>query len=131
MITGDKKLRAQLAALPVKSQHRIAQAIKRSTEEGARVARALAGPYARTGETQGDIFTKYDPDGMRGSVEAAGSTRDEQVRAGAIEFGRKSGVRGTTAPQPYIRPAQEYVGRKFGRSIRNAVRRAIKDAVSG
>lgn len=128
-ITGDKKLRAQLSKLPVKSQHRIAQAVRRSTEEGARVARALA--PVREGYTKGDIFTIYDPDGMRGSVEAAGPTKDEQIRAGAIEFGRKKGERGTTAPQPYIRPAQEFVGRKFGRSIKRAVNRALKDATSG
>lgn len=128
-ITGDKKLRAQLAALPVKAQHRIAQTVKRSTEEGARVARALA--PIREGYTKGDIFTKYDPDGMRGSVEAAGPTKEEQIRASAIEYGRKNGERGTTAPQPYIRPAQAFVGRKFGRAIRNALRRALKDATSG
>lgn len=128
-ITGDKKLRAQLAALPVKSQHRIAQAIKRSTEEGARVARALA--PVREGYTKGDIFTLYDTDGMRGSVEAAGPTKDEQIRARSIEHGRKKGERGTTAPQPYIQPAQAFIGRKFGRAIRNAVRRALKDATSG
>lgn len=128
-ITGDKKLRAQLAALPVKSQHRIAQAIRRSTEEGARVARALA--PIREGYTKGDIFTQYEPDGMRASVEAAGPTKDEQIRAGAIEFGRRNGIRGQTAPQPYIRPAQEFLGKKFGRTIRNAVNRALKDATSG
>ncbi len=128
-ITGDKKLRAQLAALPVKSQHRIAQAVRRNTEEGARVARALA--PVREGYTKGDIFTIYDPDGMRGSVEAAGPTKDEQIKAGAIEFGRNRGERGTTEPQPYIRPAQEFVGRKFGRSIKRAVNRALKDATSG
>lgn len=128
-ITGDKKLRAQLAALPVKAQHRVAQAIKRNTEEGARVARALA--PVREGYTKGDIFTQYEPDGMRASVEAAGPTRDEQIRARSIEHGRKNGERGQTAPQPYIQPAQAFVGRKFGRSIKNAVRRALKDATSG
>lgn len=128
-ITGDKKLRKQLASLPVKSQHRIAQAVRRNTEMGARVARALA--PIREGYTKGDIFTLYEPDGMKGSVEAAGPTRDEQIRARSIEHGRKRGLRGTTAPQPYIQPAQEYLGKRFGRSIKRAVNRAIKDAVNG
>jgi len=129
VITGDKKLIRKLSDLPVKVQHRVAQAVKRNTEEGARVARALA--PIREGYTKGDIFTQYEPDGMKGSVEAARPFKDEQIRAGAIEFGRKRGLRGTTAPQPYIRPAQEFLGKKFGRSIRRAVKKAAKESMNG
>lgn len=129
MITGDKKLISKLSDLPVRVQHRVAQAVRRSTEEGARVARALA--PVREGYTKGDIFTQYDVDGMRGSVEAAAPDKWSQVRAGAIEFGRKNGLRGTTSPQPYIRPAQEFLGKKFGRTIRRAVKMAAREAMRG
>lgn len=128
-VTGDKKLIKKLSDLPVKVQHRVAQAVKRNTEKGARVARALA--PIREGYTKGDIFTQYEPDGMKGSVEAARPYKDEQIRAKAIEFGRKNGLRGTTAPQPYIRPAQEFLGKSFGRSIRLAIKKAAKEAMNG
>ena len=129
MLTGDKALIRKLSQLQPKTRAMLQRTIQRNTEEGARVARALA--PAKTGETKADIFTQYSLDGMKGSVEAAQPTKEAQIRAKAIEFGRKSGIRGTTAPQPYIRPTQEFLGKKFGRSIRRAVKKAAREAMNG
>jgi hypothetical protein len=128
-LTGDRKLIMKLSQLPAIQRDYLRKTIQRNTEEGARVARALA-PLG-TGETKADIFTQYALDGMRASVEAAQPTKEAQIRAKAIEFGRKNGLRGTTAPQPYIRPTQEYLGKRFGRSIRRAIKKAAKEAMSG
>lgn len=128
-LENDQRLIAKLMKLPVKEQARIARAIRTNTEKTAKIARALA--PVREGYTKGDIHTKYEPSGMRASVEAARPTKDEQIRAGAIEFGRKKGIRGTTHPQPYIRPAQGYMGRRFARSIRRALKKAVSESMRG
>lgn len=85
----------------------------------------------KTGELKSWIFTKYDDDGMVGSVEAAPPSRDEQIKAKAVEFGRKKGNRGTTAAQPYIRTAQKLQVPKFNKSVKSAIRRGLKEATNG
>ena len=83
--TGGKRLARKLSQLPEASRNNLRKTIQRNTEEGARVARALA--PMREGETKADIHTLYDLDGMKGSVEAAQPDRESQIRAKAIEFG--------------------------------------------
>ena len=127
-ITGDRKLTRQLTAMKERSRDKLRGAVKRNAEEGERVARALA--PVRDGRTKRDIFIVYALDGLSAGVEAAQPTRDAQKRALAIEFGRKKGARGTTAAQPYIRPAQTYLKKRFRRSIGTAIRNAAKEVVS-
>ena len=82
---------------------------------------------------KGWIYTKYERGDheFSGSVEAAPSGRDEQIKAKAVEFGRAKGNRGTTEAQPYIRLAQKLQGPKFKKSMKSAIKRGIKEAVNG
>ena len=128
-ITGHVKLMAQLRKMPVKAQHRVAGTIRRQTEKTAAIARAFAPEFE--GYTKGDIYTRFSFDGLTGWVEATDDSRESQIRAMAIEFGRKKGIRGTTYPQPYIRPAVKFMGPKFRKAIRAAIKRAMKDSVNG
>lgn len=128
-ITGAKKLKRKLTDLPAEVQAEIGKTIKRNTEKGARMARTLV--PVDSGELKGWIHTKYSADGMQGSVEAAPPEREAQIKARAVEFGRKKGDRGETAPAPYMRIMQRHLGKTFRNSIKRAVKKAAKAAFSG
>jgi len=130
-VTGAKKLAKQFDRMPEAVEKQMVKSIRRNTEAAARMARSLV-PVA-SGELKGWIHTKYEkrPDEYIGSVEAAPPTQEAQVKARAIEFGRKKGDRGTTAAQPYIRLAQRQQGPKFKKSMKAAIRRGIKEATNG
>jgi len=129
-IMGDRRLRRQLQELPAEVRAEVEKTIRRNTEAGARLARQLV--PVESGQLKGWIHTKYDTqDGFRGSVEAAPDTAEAQKKARAVEFGRQKGNRGTTNPAPYMRIMQAHLGKRFRNTIRNAIKRAAKKAVSG
>ena len=126
-VYGADLLAKQLRKMPKTIEAQVAKAIKRNTEQAARTARSLV--PVKSGELKAWIFTKYDDNGLTGSVEAAPPTKDAQTKAGAVEFGREKGNRGKTAAQPYIRLAQKMQRKKFQTGIKSAVRRGMKDAI--
>jgi hypothetical protein len=126
-ILGAEKLAKQLRQVPDSARVHVVKAIRRNTEKGAKVARTLV-PVA-SGELKAMIFTQYDQDGMRGSVEAAPRDGVSQKLARAVEFGRKKGKRGKTAANPYMRYTQSFLVKKFKGSIRSAIRKAAKEAM--
>ena len=129
-VEGAKKLQRQLKELPEDVREEVAKVIRRNTESGARMARQLV-PVA-SGQLKGWIYTKYDTqDGLRGSVEAAPPTKEAQIKARAVEFGRTKGDRGVTSPAPYMRIMQSHLGKRFKNSIRNAIRKAARKATNG
>lgn len=128
-IDGAKKLQSQLRNAPEAVRNNLQKAIRLNTEQAASMARRLV-PVA-SGELKGWIHTKYESDGLTGSVEAAPPTKEAQTKANAVEFGRKKGDRGTTAAQPYIRLAQKTQVPKFQRSVKSAIRRGLKEATNG
>jgi hypothetical protein len=141
-LTGAKKLQKQLRDLPDDVRAEVDKAIRRNTEAGARLARQLV--PVDSGELKGWIFTKYDQqDGLRGSVEAAPPTKEAQIKARAVEFGRKfartsEGTKtkniaatGQTNEQPYMRIMQKHLGKRFRNSIRAAIRKAVRSSMNG
>lgn len=128
-VVGAKELARQIKAMPKGIERNLVKSIRLNTEQAAKLARALV-PVA-SGQLRSWIYTQYDSDGLRGSVEAAPKTKEAQTKANAVEFGRTKGNRGKTAAQPYIRLAQKSQAKKFSRSIRSAVRRGMKEATSG
>jgi hypothetical protein len=129
-VTGGKKLSKQLRELPDAVRADVEKAIRRNTEAGARMARQLV-PVA-SGQLKGWIFTKYDfQDGVRGSVEAAPPTKEAQIKARAVEFGRTKGDRGETSPAPYMRIMQKHMAKRFKASIKAAVNKAARRVTNG
>ena len=130
-VTGAKKLARQFDKMPEAVEKQMIKSIRRNTEAAARLAKALV--PVDSGELKKMIFTQYEnKDGVyQGSVEAAPPTKDAQVKAKAVEFGRKKGNRGTTAAQPYMRLAQKQQGPKFKKSMKAAIKRGIKEATNG
>jgi hypothetical protein len=129
MISGNEKLIKQMKSIPATVRGSVAAAVRKATEETANVARTLA-PVG-TGNTKSMIFTKYQPDGMEASVEAAPSNKTDQPKVRSIEFGRKKGNKGTTEANPYIRRAQAYTAKKFKAAVRRAISKGLRDATNG
>jgi hypothetical protein len=129
-VSGDRRLRRQLGELPDEIRKDVEKAIRRNTEAGARLARKLV-PVDK-GQLKAWIFTKYDTEnGFRGSVEAAPPTKEAQIKARAVEFGRTKGERGTTSPAPYMRIMQKHLGKRFRNSIQAAIRKAARRVTNG
>jgi hypothetical protein len=139
-----KRLTRQLRRLPDALQENVKQAVYKSTEEAARVVKVLA-PNT-TGETKDGIHTKYEPDGMMGTVVVLdrNASRAEKDRAYSIEHGRKKAVkigkvkgkkkevwRGTTEGYRFVGRARQYMGKRWSRRIRRAVRKAAKEVTGG
>lgn len=129
MKVDAEKLVKQLASMPKAVERNLVKAIRLNTEQAAKMARRLV--PVKSGELRDWIHTIYETDGLTGSVEAAPPTKQAQTKANAVEFGREKGNRGTTNAQPYIRTAQKLQGKKFGRSIKSAVNRGMKEATNG
>lgn len=127
-VSGAAKLAKQLRDMPEAVNANLKKSVRLNTEQAASMARRLV--PVKSGELKSWIFTKYEDDGLIGSVEAAAPVKADQIKAKAVEFGRQKGNRGTTAAQPYIRLAQKTQGPKFARSIKSAVRRGMKEATN-
>mgnify|MGYP001199137523 FL=1 len=136
----SKGLEAALDKYPRRQRKLIGDAIRNSTLEGVSKARAIA--PKDTGKTARDIFAKFEksPFSFVGSIEATDPSRESQVRALSIEFGRRNtgasrqakgtGKRftGTTEPQSFIRTTYLLLGKKHGRRISRAINKAAKEA---
>jgi hypothetical protein len=137
-------LTRQLKRLPAAVQENVKQAVYKSTEEAARVAKVLA-PNT-SGETKAGIRTEYKSDGMMGTVVVIDSNapRAEKDRAYSIEHGRKKAAkigkvkgqrkevwRGTTEGYRFVGRARQYMGKRWSRRIRRAVRKAAKEVTGG
>lgn len=129
MKVDAEKLVKQLASMPKAVERNLVKSVRLNTEQAANMARRLV--PVKSGELRGWIHTLYEADGLTASVEAAPPTKEAQTKANAVEFGRQKGNRGTTAAQPYIRLAQKLQGKKFGKSIKSAVNRGMKEATNG
>lgn len=128
-VSGAAKLAKQMRDMVESVNANLKKSIRTNTEQAANIARMMV--PVKSGELRGWIHTKYESDGLTGSVEAAPPFKRPQQKANSVEFGRKKGNRGTTAAHPYIRFAQKMQNPKFKRSVRSAIRRGMKEATNG
>lgn len=130
-ITGDKKLKRQLADIPDEVHSEVRKSILRTTTEAERVANTLAPDV--THETRGNIYSEISDRGMTGRVLAIPSDapREDKDRAYAIEHGRKRGIRGTTEGYHFIHRTRQYIGKKHVQRVRAAIRRGLRRSVRG
>ncbi len=130
-VTGSKKLIRQLDQLPDSARSHIRKAIRRNTEEGARVARTLAPEL--TGQTKSQITTEYSTNGLRGEVVVIDSNapRAEKDRAYSIEHGRKKGDHGRTEGAQFVWTTRRYLAKKFRGRMKRAIKKAVKDVTNG
>lgn len=130
-VTGGKKLSRQLGRLPVHIRKHVSDAVKKSTEEGAKIARTLA--PEDSGQTKSDIRTEYKDQGMTGIVVAieTSAPKAKKDRAYSIEHGRKKGASGTTEGSHHIWRTRQYMAKRVTARMKRAVNKAAKEAFSG
>ena len=134
-----------LRDIPIKQRKYIFDAIRKSTNEGLRLAKTLA--PRDTGDLINGIHRKILIDrgsrtrgfNIMASVEAAPPDAESQIKALSIEFGRKytrtrryprrTGRKfsGFTEANPFTRRTQSIIGPKHKGRIRRAMNKAAKE----
>lgn len=127
-VTGTARLARQLRALPSVQQGHIVKALAKSAAEGERVARTLV--PVDLGHLKAGIHTKTQDGGMTVSVEAAPAEKEAQIKAKAVEFGRKKGDRGTTEANPFMRRTQAYLAKRVKGRVKRAIKQAAKEVTA-
>jgi len=142
-----QSLTKAFSQLPSKQQKYIQDAIRKSVNEGVALARSMApvgsGPRdPEVGRFKDGIHAKFEVEAHAfvGSIEAAPATRDAQVKAMSIEFGRqyKGGKKrqpkgrefrdtGRTHPVPVIRRTQSIIAPKHVGRIKRAMNKAARE----
>ena len=123
------KLIKQLETMPAAVERNLVKSVRLNTEQAANMARRIV--PVKSGELRGWIHTIYEADGLTASVEAAPPTKQAQIKAKAVEGGRHNTATGSAAAQPYMKIARKLQAKKFGKSIKSAVRRGMKEATNG
>lgn len=134
-----------LKDIPRKQRKYIFDAIRKSTNEGVRLAKTLA--PRDTGDLINGIHrkieltraTRTEGGAIVASVEAAPPDAQSQIKALSVEFGRKytrtrryprrTGKKfsGTTEANPFMRRTQSIIGPKHKGRIRRAMNKAAKE----
>ena len=139
MKVDSKGVRRAFKELPRRQRKYIFTAIRKSVNEGVRLAKTMA--PKDTGDLANNIHAKFqlEPNALTGSVEAAPPDAASQIKALSIEFGRqyKRGNRqprssgkkftGKTAPNPFIQRTQSILGRKHKSRVKRAMNKAAKE----
>ena len=139
MKVDSKGVARAFKQLPKKQRGYIFKAIRKSVNEGVRLAKTLA--PKDTGDLAQGIHAKFEieSNALVGSVEAAPSDAKSQIKALSVEFGRqykrgrrqpaRSGKKdtGTTSPNPFMRRTQSIIGPKHVGRVKRAMNKAAKE----
>jgi hypothetical protein len=139
-LVDAKKVQGGFKKLPKEIRRELFNAMRKSMNEGVALARTLAPigsgkPDPDLGRLKDGIHGKMvvRKDIIMASVEAAPPEKQAQIKARAVEFGRKNdrvGL-GTTQPHPFITRAQQLLREKHKRRQRSAINKAAKRALNG
>ena len=139
MKVDSKGVARAFKQLPSKQRAYIFKAVRKSVNEGVRLAKTLA--PKDTGDLAQGIHAKFniESNALVGSVEAAPSDAESQIKALSVEFGRQytrgrrqpertgNKFTGKTSPNPFIRRAQSIIGPKHKARIKRAINKAAKE----
>lgn len=130
-IVGSKKLIKQLGDLPEVTHAALRKSIKNNAKYGERKAKSLV-PVA-TGELRSGITsTVYeDKNAIYGFVNFADGSKEDAIKVAAINYGRQTGDRGTTAGYDFIGVTKLLIAKRSANSIKRIVKKAVKDAING
>ena len=139
MKVDSKGVARAFKQLPSKQRAYIFKAVRKSVNEGVRLAKTMA--PKDTGDLAQGIHAKFniESNALVGSVEAAPSDAESQIKALSVEFGRqytrkrrqpartRNKFTGKTSPNPFMRRTQSIIGPKHKARIKRAINKAAKE----
>ena len=127
-VTGQRALQKQLKKMPVTVRDEIEKVTSRSTKRYANFARRLA--PVKSGETKDAIsnHVMVNENGVLGFVNFNRGTKESAIRQVSISYGATRKDRGSTSGYQYIQTTRNFIGDKFQRAIKRAVKIGMEKA---
>lgn len=127
-VTGQRALSNQLQHIPHTVREEVEKATQRSTRRYRNFARRIA--PKDSGETINAITSHVmiNDDGVLGFVNFTRGSRDSAIRQVSISYGATRAERGSMSGYQYISTTRTYIGDKFKRAIKRAVRIGMERA---
>lgn len=130
-IVGSKKLIKQLGDLPEATHAALRKSIKNNVKYGERKAKSLV--PVDTGQLRDGINSQVyeDDNAIYGFINFSDGTKADAIKVAAINYGRQTGDRGTTAGYDFIGVTKLLIAKRSANSIKRIMKKAIKDAMNG
>ena len=127
-VTGALKVQKRIKQVAPNVRAEVSKATERSGKRFANFARRIA-PRGETGETRRVINFQgiENENGVFGFVNFAENNKRSAIRQASISYGREKGNRGMTYGYEYIHMTKMFIGDKFKRAIKRAVKQAISN----
>lgn len=127
-ITGERALEKQLKKLPVTVREELEKVTRRSTKRYRNFARTIAPDV--TGRTLSAITSHVmvNENGVLGFVNFSTGTNESAIRQVSISYGATRKDRGSTQGYRYIQTTRNFIGDKFQRAIKRAVKIGMEKA---
>lgn len=141
-ITGGKKLMSQLKDLPKEAHASLRKSMQASARAGARKARSIV--PVDTGALKEGINWNYheNKNGMFAFVNFHDGSKEDAIKVGAVNYGRKTGrvgtgtrLKGTTAQTGqtggyfFIETVKMLIAERHQRAVRRNLNKAFKEAL--
>jgi len=127
-ITGERALEKQLKKLPVTVREELEKVTRRSTKRYRNFARRIAPDV--TGRTLSAITSHVmvNDKGVLGFVNFNTGTTESAIRQVSISYGATRKDRGSMQGYQYIQTTRNFIGDKFQRAIKRAVKIGMEKA---
>lgn len=125
-LVGAKKLQKQIEAIPDEMQKAIDDSMLRTVKYGARKAKSVV--PVDTGELREGINWQFykDSRGAFGFINFHDNTKDDAIKVGAVNYGRKTGE---TVGYGFIEYVRTIVAPRHQRAVKRNIKKALQAAV--
>jgi len=127
-VTGQRALSKQLKKMPDTVREELEKVTRRSTKRYRNFARRIA--PKKSGETIAAISSHVmvNDNGVLGFVNFNRGTKESAVRQVSISYGATRKDRGSMQGYQYIQTTRNFIGDKFQRAIKRAVKIGMEKA---
>lgn len=127
-VTGQRALSKQFKKMPDTVREELEKVTRRSTKRYRNFARRIA--PEKSGETIAAISSHVmvNDNGVLGFVNFNRGTKDSAVRQVSISYGATRAFNGTMHGYGYIETTRNFIGDKFQRAIKRAVKIGMEKA---
>lgn len=127
-VTGQRALSKQLKKMPDTVREELEKVTKRSTKRYRNFARRIA--PKKSGETIAAITSHVmvNDNGVLGFVNFNTGTKESAIRQVSISYGATRKDRGSMQGYQYIQTTRNFIGDKFQRAIKRAVKIGMEKA---